>query len=112
MTNIFPLRCEGIFDPVGMSSRLRKAYVAAIAYDVCNRIPRARHSAATAACSPANRSNGTSRGQTSFSDERELIPTDFTTTTSRGLALKRQPLPTYLYGLLPKPRLPERAGTG
>ena len=82
MTNIFPLRCEGVFDPVGMSSR-----------------------------SSANRSNGTCRGQTSFSDEQELIPTDFKT-PSRGLALKRQPLPTYLYGLLPKRHLPEQGRIG
>jgi hypothetical protein len=82
MTNIFPLRCEGVFDPVGMSS-----------------------------CSSANRSNGTCRGKTSFSNERELIPTDFKAPRP-SLALKRQLLLTYLYGLLPKRHLPEQGRTG
>ena len=40
-------------------------------------------------------------------DEQERIPTG-----DQSPALKRRRLLTYLYGLLPKPRLLEQAGTG
>jgi hypothetical protein len=51
-----------------MSSRLRKAYVAAKFYELAHRWARARHSEAAAACSSSSVSHVPS-------DESELIPT-------------------------------------
>jgi hypothetical protein len=54
-----------------MSSRLRKAYVAAKFYELAHRWARARHSEAAAACSSV------SLRLAAITDEQELIPTDW-----------------------------------
>jgi hypothetical protein len=59
--------------PVGTSSRLRKAYVAANFYELARRWARARHSEAAAACSSGYCSETRFAVRTRTS--RELIPT-------------------------------------
>jgi hypothetical protein len=69
---------ELLKNPIGMSSRLRKAYVAASSGSLSGRESRARQSVAAAACSsgsllPSHDAFGDLQNENA--DERELIPT-------------------------------------
>jgi hypothetical protein len=62
--------------PVGMSSRLRKAYVAAKFFEVLGLTARARLSVATAACSSGKSRNCDCKYVGGLNaDEQELVPT-------------------------------------